>query len=818
MSAQLPAIGFHEAYDTADVSQFLRTLRRRARTVLLLTALAGGGALLHALFAAPQFTAQGALYLGETAHGDTGGDDSAGPVNLFAYSTQSDVETQIELLTTGTLIERAILETGLNTTLRPAGKPPLTYWRWLVFHGGNTTSFLPGPQTLQVVNATLTGHYRLITGPDNSYKLYAAGGLFHAATPVLTGTIGQAAWSPAGTLLVRFAQPDEDSAAPSSLAPPAATPAQVKSGLSYRLDIAAPDALAKYLTNGALSVNAGGQPTQPTQLATLQFRWSDPYQAKLFINQMMQDYIATQLQWKTEAATVTETFVTNQLAKVSQQSAEADRSLSNYQAQTGVIDPQQSAQAAVTQMGALQTQRGALMLKLQSLQQLHDQLSAGGDVGNQYLVSQADDPVLAALSTSLVQAEMKMSELGAEYIPTAPNMKIQAAQVAELRTATSTLIRNDMRAAERNLTDIDKLIASYRDDLQSQPAESLKVDALKRTADQLGQLNELLTQKAEQAQISEAATIIDTRIVTPSQLPLGATSPRLMITVIAGALAGLIAGIVLALAQNGFSGRYESEEQIRRSIALPVYGAVPRQTPALPAGTSRTSLSLPGSFNAFSEAFQLIKRNIYRATDPRRATTILVISANSQDGKTTIAANLAQSLADDGKRVLLLNCDIYASRLPNMAHLADRPGLTDWVHTGVRSPMPFWPGGDFRVLLAGRAWSTSKIRLNEPALAMIIQTLTAEFDYLVLDSPPLPIVSDGLLLGRFADLILSVVNVSHTMRRAFELHKELIETLDKPHALIINGADVSSYGDTHAYFLNTMRHRPLFTSFLRRLS
>ncbi len=63
-----------------------------------------------------------------------------------------------------------------------------------------------------------------------------------------------------------------------------------------------------------------------------------------------------------------------------------------------------------------------------------------------------------------------------------------------------------------------------------------------------------------------------------------------------------------------------------------------------------------------------------------------------------------------------------------------------------------------------------------------------------------------------------MVNVSHTMRRAFELHKELIETLGKPHALIINGADVSSYGDAHAYFLNTMRHKPLFTSFLRRIS
>lgn len=816
MPVQLPAVGFHEVYDTADVSQFIRILRRRARTVLLFTTLASAAALLHVLFATPQFTAHGALYLGETQQeGPSGGNDS-GTVNLFAYSTQSDVETQIELLTTGTLIERAILETGLNTTLRPVEKPPLTYWRWLLFDGRSTKFFLPTPQSLQVVDATLAGNYRLETGPNNSYKLYARGGLFHASKPILTGIIGQTAQSAGGMLLVRFAQQDEDGAAPSNFETYATAPAEVQPNLSYNLDIVPPDALASKLAEGALSVDAGGAPTQPTKLATLRFRWSDPYQAKLFVNQMMRDYIDTQLQWKTEAAAVTENFVANQLSKVSQQLADADRSLSDYQAQTGIIDPQQSAQAAVTQMTELQRQRATVLLKMQALQQLNDMLTTKSGSVNQYLISQASDTLLSSLSTSLSQAEVKLSQLEAEYTPYAQDVKIQQAQVAQLRGSIRQLIENDMKAATQSLADIDKLIANYRNQLKSQPAESLKVESLKRTSDQLGQLYKLLTQKAEQAQISKAATIIDTRIVTPSQLPLGATSPRLVITVIAGALAGFLTGIALVFIQHGFSGRYESEEQIRRTIALPVYGAVPRQDMAL-LGSNMPQVGVPvlGNFNAFSEAFQLIKRNIYRHTNPGHAIAILVISANPQDGKTTIAANLAKSLADDGKRVLLLNCDIYASRLQNLANYANLPGLTDWVRTGKRPTLPRWPGGNFRVLPAGRTRRVRKIRLDEPALTRIFSTLSDEFDYLILDSPPLPIVSDGLLLGRFADLILSVINISHTMRRAFELHNELISTLDKPHGLIINGADVAGYGDTQAYFIDSVRRRPKFIDWFR---
>lgn len=815
MPVLLPGIGQREAYDTTDIGQLARVLRRRARTIIFFTALAGAAALLHVLFATPQFTAHGALYLGATQQGPSSGNDDTGTVNLSAYSTQSDVETQIELLTTGTLIERAVLETGLNSTLRPVGVPALTYWRWRFFHGGLTSFFLPNQQSLQVVNATLAGHYELRTGPRNGYELYTTGALFHAAQLVLTGIIGETAYSSTGSLLVRFAPPLEDDAASGSPPDTLSMNTVVTPGLTYILDVVPPDALASKLTSGAFNVNAGGDPTQPTKLATLQFRWSDPYEAKLFVNQMMEDYIATQLQWKTEAASVTESFVASQLAKVSQQVADANQALSDYQAQTGIVDPQQTAQAVVAQMEDLQRQRDSLLLKMQALQRLDEMFRISGTTVDEDLISQAGDNVLSALSTSLAMAHVKLSQLQAEYTDTAPDVTIQRAQVAELHSSIQVLIANDMKATTQNLADVDRLIGLYREQLKDQPAELLKVETLKQNSDQLGQLYQLLTQKAEQAQISKAATIIDTRIVTPSELPLSATSPRLLITVIAGSFAGFIVGIVLVFIQHGFSGRYESEEQIREGVALPVYGMVPRRQLAMITGPSDNRLPVPLGLTAFSEAFQLIKRNIYLHTDPAHATAILIISANPQDGKTTIAANLAKTLADDGKRVLLLNCDIYASHKENALDFSGCPGLMDWVLTGERPSLQHCPDSDFWVLPAGRLQAGFKGRLDEPRLAKIFAALTPDFDYLILDSPPLPIVSDGLLLGRFADLILSIINVSHTMRRAFDLHNELIGKLGKPHGLVINGADVDGYGDIATYLLGDISNKQKFTGWYR---
>jgi uncharacterized protein involved in exopolysaccharide biosynthesis len=799
MSMQLTTSGFQsKPHDTVDVGLFMRTLRRRAGTILLCTFLAAGLALSHVLFAVPQFTAEGTLYLGDT-QANQGGDGS-GNLNLSAYSTQADVETQVELLSTGALVEGTVLKTGLNAKIRPAGAPRLTYWRWRFFRGGSTQDFVPGPQSLQVVNATDAGRFRLVTGPDNTYKLFRRGDMFKGSRLVLSGVIGKPASGNGVNLTVRPAAPAAQNGQPFNIKP----------GQDFNLDIASPDAMTQALLGGAYSVTAGGSAMQPTKLAFLRFRWADPYQAKLFVNQLMHDYMATQLAWKTEAASVTANFVGDQLTQVSGKLAKADKALADYQAKTGIVDPQQSAQAAVSRMTELETQESALKLKRDALRQLNVALNDKHGGFNPYLISEADDSVLAAMTTSLSAAEVKLSQLEMEFTSHSPDLRVEQAQVGQLRTAIRETVRNDLSAADSQLSNLQSMIAEYRHRIETQPAEALQVSSLSRSSKLLGQLYELLTQKAEQAQISKAATIVDTRVVTPSSLPLGATSPRAAITVIAGAIAGFILGVVIVLAQRSLSGRYESEEQIRLAVPLPVYGSVPRQSQPLLSG----KMFGPGGLNSFAESFKLIKRNIYRHSVAERATAILVISASKEDGKTTVATNIAKTLADDGKSVVLVDCDLYLSRLQGLPEFVGAPGLTDWLQTGERPVLRTWPNERFSMLPPGTVHPQGE-RLDETAFGLVMQVLGREFDYVVLDSPPLPIVSDGLVLGGFADLILSVVSVAHTGRRAFAQHNELIETLGRPHGIIINGADGADFQASEAYFLGEARKRSKFAGWFR---
>src|ERR1700722_5364107 len=797
MATTLPATTFAQPSETIDLGDVSSLLRRRAGTIGIFVVGATIFAIIHVLLATPQFTAHGAMYLGDAGAPQT--QSNANNLNFLTdYASQSDVNTQIELITAGALVQHAVLETGLNAQVTPANTPPVTYWRWRFLNGGKTEAFAPGPDTLQALYATTPGNYRLVLGKNGNYTLSTRGNWFSASQLVLHGVLGKPASGNGVQMLVEGALPNF------TFVP----------GKEYDLNVTSPAALADNLLNGALSVSAGGSVDQPTKIAFLQLRWFNPYQAQAFVNQMMQDYIATQLSWKTESASTTENFVTGQLANVSAALAAADQKLASYQSQTGIVDVPENAQSMISQLAQYETQRTTLQLQQEALEQLNGEIehSQGPLNPNPYLISQVNDTVLANLTSNLSDAETKLNQLRVQYTPQAMEVHIQNAQVERMEQSIRSIVHNDLYAANKNLAGLNTIINRLQSTIKEMPAESLRVISLKRSTDVLGQLYVLLMEKEEQARVSKAATIINTRIVTPANTPLFVTSPKAVINIVFGALAGLVVGAGLVFGQRAMSGRYETEEQVRSAVRLPVYGTVPRQLKSEPG----TSLLGQEQRNPFSESFRLLRRSIYRNTTAGKTMGILIISASKDDGKTTVAVNLTKSLADDGKNVVLMDGDLHLSRLQELLNLNSTIGLTDCLETSTDLPIQDCPNENFKVLAAGSAPLHGKQHFNEKTLAPVFATLSGQFDYVIVDSPPLPTVSDGMIFGSFADLILTVVSVSHTPKRTLSIHNELVETLDRPHGIIINEVEGQVMGEGDAYFMTETARGAKIAGWLKR--
>jgi capsular exopolysaccharide synthesis family protein len=779
------AAGGDDEIDLGDIGRTIVTQWRKIALLAFLTTLL---AILFVFHSRPLFTVDGSLYLGDAQTSPGGGAaEAAGGLGFLSeFSSVSDVETQIELIRAKALIEQAVLETGLNAPVTATGDTNLRYWRWKLLHGGAIDAFAPHPGDIKALFATLaepqaaTALFDIRFGDDGHYDIYRPGGLLSKQSPVLSGVLGQPA---SGGGLSLELQPAVDGAVPAN-------------GVVMRLAVTSAQAVEEALTHGGiLTVSAGGAATQPTKLANLTMVSENPYQAKAFLDQLMRDFIATQVEWKTQSASVTEDFISRQLKTITDQLDLSDRNLAAYQSQTGLLDVPSNAKAVIEQLSQYEVQRSTFQLQEEVLQQLADEIAhPAGDL-NPYLVSQANDVVLGQLAGSLSSAEVELQALRVRFTGDAPEVQAAAASVARIEESIRTLVSNDLKLSADNLANSNRLIAQYEQQLRGMPAQSLRVITLERSSNVYGSLFVLLMQKKEEAEVSKAGTIINTRIVTPPELPLRATKPNASSAVLLGLFAGLFIGIAMALGARALSGKFQTDDEIRRAASLPLYGLIPRRSRA--EGSVSVFSSRPQS--PFAESFRLLRSNLAQSAPAERLRILLITSASAGDGKTTLSANLAKALADTGKSVLLIDADLHRGRLHTALNVPQAPGLTEWLVSGVRPPVQPVEDQRFSVMPNGILPPNPSELLNEADIGTKLATLRGTFDYVILDGPPLPAVSDAMSLGPHADVILSVVRVGRTKRRAFIVHNETVSALGVRQGMVINGVSGSGYGYGYGY-------------------
>jgi tyrosine-protein kinase Etk/Wzc len=769
--------------DEIDLGDIGRTIIVQWRKIALLAFITTLLAVLFVCHSRPAFTVDGSLYLGDaqTSPGGAAAEAAGGLGFLSEFSSVSDVETQIELIRAKALIEQAILETGLNAPVTAPGGGDLRFWSWKFFHGGAIDAFAPKPGDVDALFATLaepqaaTAHFIIVFGDDGHYNIYRPGGFFSRPPAMLAGVLGQPA---SGGGLSLELKPAIDGAVPPK-------------GATMRLAVTPAEAVEEALVQkGIFAVSAGGTVTQPTKLANLTMVYENPYQAKQFLGQLMQDFIATQVEWKTQSASVTENFISQQLTTITDQLDHSDRNLAAYQSQTGILDVPTNAKAVIEQLSQYEVQRSTFQLQEEVLQQLAGEIAKPDGDLNPYLVSQANDVVLGQLATSLSTAEVNLQALRVRFTGSAPEVQEAQASVSRIEESIRTLVSNDLTLAVDNLGNSDKLIAQYEQALKAMPAQSLRVITLERSSNVYGSLFVFLMQKKEEAEVSKAATIINTRIVSPPELPLKASKPNAATSVLLGLFAGLFVGIALALGQRALSGRFQTDDEIRRAVGLPLYGLIPRRGRA--EGNASIFSARPQS--PFAEAFRLLRSNLYQSAPAEKLRIILVTSASAGDGKTTLSVNLAKTLADAGKSVLLIDADLHRGRLHTALNLAQAPGLTEWLVSGVRPAPQAVPEQRFAVMPNGILPPNPSELLNDADLAGKLASLRTEYDHVVFDGPPLPAVSDAMSIGPHADLILSVVRVSRTKRRGFTVHNETVSALGIRQGMVINGVSGSGYG------------------------
>lgn len=365
----------------------------------------------------------------------------------------------------------------------------------------------------------------------------------------------------------------------------------------------------------------------------------------------------------------------------------------------------------------------------------------------------------------------------------------------------------DVKKSEQQ--DVQKRFAEARDHLRDKTLEDQKV----QTALQEYTAEKQRYDKLENDYIADKMRMMAPRIsVEIYSKPLLATtpsSPKYRLNLIAGAVVGVIFGIVVAFVYNYFDTSIKTLEDAERSLGLPVLGVIPQD-----AGL----LILQGNNSPDAEAYRILRTNIELKRSLFKATTFAIVSANAGEGKTTTLSNLAFVFAQAGYSTLMIDADLRRPRLARYADLKSEIGLSNYL-AGTHSlqEVIFQTGEpNLYIMPSGPIPVDPSGLIGSYRMENMLAEVAKKFDIVFFDSPPILGVSDASLLVSKADATLLVLQPRKMPLKALQRAKAMVQNSGgQLLGLIMNNVDISSdtqyqyYTTYYSYYSKSKRHEPV---------
>ncbi len=295
------------------------------------------------------------------------------------------------------------------------------------------------------------------------------------------------------------------------------------------------------------------------------------------------------------------------------------------------------------------------------------------------------------------------------------------------------------------------------------------------------------------------------RIVSPAELPIQPSSPRPLLSLGLAGIVGLLAALVVALVRDNLADLVAGRDGAQKIIGtLPILAEIPRYRTG-----GRKSVVDSGPDSVEAESYRTLRTSLAFALLNHDRRIVQVTSSTMSEGKSEVVANLAVALARGGKRVLAVDADLRRPTLASRFQLdSELPGLSSAVARDVRLRDAFFacPGlPELSIMPSGPMPADPAAFLESPLLGVALQRLSTHFDYVLVDTPPVSMVSDPLTISTLVDGLVVVTRHNRTNRTELAQTLDSLTRLDAPTiGVVLNGVD-SERGYHRGYYTRSGR-------------
>jgi capsular exopolysaccharide synthesis family protein len=548
-----------------------------------------------------------------------------------------------------------------------------------------------------------------------------------------------------------------------------------------------------------------------SRMVEVTFESTDPQLAARVANALVNNYSEYNFHQKYDATRQASGWMEQQLDELKAKVEKSQQAMVDYERRNAIVNIGEKESVVEQRLAALSQDLTTAQSERMQKQSLYE------------LVSSKDPPAALTADNGLLQSlETKYADLREQYVdalgqygPNFPKVKRLRDQLNEVqsimereRKRVLARIRDDYMAAQGRERLLSAAVAREKVEVGKLNQLLIQHNILKREFETNQQLYDNLLQHLKDATVSAGLRATNIHLVDQALVPTAPVRPRKMLNIGIGLLVGLVLGVTLAFVQESLDTSIKGAEDVERLIAVPALAVVPKSRPYWLRGRGDKSSAENGGVelvvlkqptSSLAESFRTLRTSILLSTAPRPPQALLVTSAQPREGKTSTSLNLSLGLAQRGVPVVIVDADMRRPDVARDLGLAENgvglSSLLSGAHSLDEALRQFEPVPNLWVLPAGPRPPNPADLLSSPAMEKVLLELRQRFEHVVLDSPPLLLMTDATILSTLVDGVVLVVEGGVTARGALvRAHKILGSAGGRILGTVVNKFDASVDG------------------------
>ncbi|MEH2160643.1 MAG: polysaccharide biosynthesis tyrosine autokinase [Nostoc sp.] len=552
-----------------------------------------------------------------------------------------------------------------------------------------------------------------------------------------------------------------------------------------------------------------------TDILELSYVDTDPRKAASIVNTLMKVYIQNDINANRAQTRSARDFIAQQLPLRKRALQASEQRLQVFKQQNKVLDLKAEASSSISiltdldrQIAATRSDLASQTARMESIQQLFDVTSQEAVIAGFVGESPSTTLVLTQLQDTQQKIELLRLRLTDNH-PAVINLKEQAVilkqelqrrieqsfigkagrlnqnknpeKIVQLRPlglqqgilANYASAESERLSLQVRLKTLAQVIVSYRQRANTLPQLELQQRQMEREIAATESSYQNLLARYQELQVAENLQVSNALVVTPALIPGVPIKSRQYINLLQGLIGGLVLGAATAFVLEKFDKTIKTTQSAKDLLDYTLLGSIP----PFSNGNPIPEVIVKDKPNSpVSEAFRMLQTNLRVFNSEQRIKVIVVSSAVPKEGKSTIAANLAVSISQLGRKVLLVDADL---RNPSQHKIWEIPNETGLSHV-LRSRLDLEQAvtevvANLEVLTAGEINNNPGALLDSSQMAVFVGQVAQKYDFVIIDTPPLTVAADATILGKLANGILFVVRPGVADADSISLSKELLE-------------------------------------------